>query len=219
MEYMCDMPKINVFSPTDNSLIKGDIVFRLGSKHIIYYSLVAFFLRSEHNWEEVKSVSFNSWHRNVGNQHFGPSVSFTPRCIYVGAIMSMHIVASRFTRIITFFVWAFLLRVHTWNSSLLRSNDPAAMHLLYRSNNFSKASWKSSLKVSMTFVTTSFISSIISKRQPLSLGTLRNCFDAHLGQIVCDKDGVVDWCIVLVEMPLTRFEECWPFLNSLKVST
>ena len=34
--------------------------------------------------------------------------------------------------------------------------------------------------------------------------------DAHLDQIVCDKDGVVDWCIVLVEMPLTRFEECWP---------
>ena len=27
---------------------------------------------------------------------------------------------------------------------------------------------------------------------------------------VCDKDGVVDWCIVLLEMPLTRFEECWP---------
>ena len=34
--------------------------------------------------------------------------------------------------------------------------------------------------------------------------------DAHLGQIVCDKDGVVDWYIVLLEMPLTRFEECWP---------
>ena len=34
--------------------------------------------------------------------------------------------------------------------------------------------------------------------------------DAHLAQIVCDKDGVVDWCIVLVEMPLTRFEERWP---------
>ena len=32
----------------------------------------------------------------------------------------------------------------------------------------------------------------------------------HIGQIVCDKDEVVDWCIVLVEMPLTRFEECWP---------
>ena len=28
--------------------------------------------------------------------------------------------------------------------------------------------------------------------------------------MVCDKDGVVDWCIVLVEMLLTRFEECWP---------
>ena len=39
---------------------------------------------------------------------------------------------------------------------------------------------------------------------------LSNCLDAHLSQILCDKDGVVDWCIVLVEMPLTRFEECWP---------
>ena len=42
------------------------------------------------------------------------------------------------------------------------------------------------------------------------MGRLRNCH-AHLGQIVFDKDGVVDWCIVFVEMPLTRFEECWPF--------
>ena len=37
-----------------------------------------------------------------------------------------------------------------------------------------------------------------------------NCLDTDLGQIVCDKDGVVDWYIVLVEMPLTRFEECRP---------
>ncbi len=36
-----------------------------------------------------------------------------------------------------------------------------------------------------------------------------NCLDAHLGQIVSDKDGVVDWCIFLVEMSLTQFEECW----------
>ena len=40
-------------------------------------------------------------------------------------------------------------------------------------------------------------------------GRVKNCLDANLGQIVCDKYGVVDWCIVLVEMPLTRFEECW----------
>ena len=39
-----------------------------------------------------------------------------------------------------------------------------------------------------------------------TIGRLRNCLDAHLGQIVCDKDWVVDWCIVLVEMPRTRFE-------------
>ena len=40
-----------------------------------------------------------------------------------------------------------------------------------------------------------------------TIGRVRNCLDAHLAQIVCDKDGVVDWFIVLVEMPLTRFEE------------
>ena len=39
---------------------------------------------------------------------------------------------------------------------------------------------------------------------------MRNCLDAHLGQIVCEKDGVVDWCIVLLEIPLALFEECWP---------
>ena len=44
----------------------------------------------------------------------------------------------------------------------------------------------------------------------LHIGRLRNCLDAHLGQIVCDKDGVVDRCIVLVEMPLTQFEKWWP---------
>ncbi len=25
------------------------------------------------------------------------------------------------------------------------------------------------------------------------MGRVRNCADTHLGQIVCDKDGVVDW--------------------------
>ncbi len=39
-----------------------------------------------------------------------------------------------------------------------------------------------------------------------TIGRLRNCLDAQLGQIVCDKDGVVDWCIVPLEMPMTRFE-------------
>ena len=37
-----------------------------------------------------------------------------------------------------------------------------------------------------------------------------NCLDAHLGQIVCYKDGIVDLFIVLVEMALIRFEVCWP---------
>ena len=57
------------------------------------------------------------------------------------------------------------------------------MHLLCCSNNFWKAPWKSScVSMSMTIVTASFISLIV-----------RNCLDAHLGQIVCNKNGVVDW--------------------------
>ena len=48
-----------------------------------------------------------------------------------------------------------------------------------------------------------------TEKCPGDMRRVRNCLDAHLGQIVCDKDRVVDWCIVLVEMPLTRFEECW----------
>ena len=43
-----------------------------------------------------------------------------------------------------------------------------------------------------------------------TIGRLRNYIDAHLDQIVYDKDEVVDWCVLLLEMPLTRFKECWP---------
>ena len=49
-----------------------------------------------------------------------------------------------------------------------------------------------------------------SQEEVWTIGTMGNCLDAHLGQIVCDKDGVVDWCMALVKMPLTRFEECLP---------
>ena len=38
-----------------------------------------------------------------------------------------------------------------------------------------------------------------------------NCLDAHLAQIVCDKDAVVGWCIVLVEM---HTEQIWRVLAS-----
>ena len=48
-----------------------------------------------------------------------------------------------------------------------------------------------------------------------TIGRLKNCLDAHLGQIVSDKDAVVDWCIVLLEMPLTRFEVCWLFSDGI----
>ena len=68
------------------------------------------------------------------------------------------------------------------------------MNVLYRFKNICKAPWKSySVSVSMTFVTASFISLMVQH-----------------DQIDWDKDGVVDWCIILVEMTLARFEKCWP---------
>ena len=51
---------------------------------------------------------------------------------------------------------------------------------------------------------------IVSSTSIFILGSSTSILADHLGQIVCDKDGVVDWCIVLVEIPLTRFEEFWP---------
>ena len=42
-----------------------------------------------------------------------------------------------------------------------------------------------------------------------TIGRLKNYLDTDLAQIVCDKGGVVDWCIVRVDMLLTRFD-CWP---------
>ena len=49
-----------------------------------------------------------------------------------------------------------------------------------------------------------------------TIGRVRNCLDAHLPQIACDKNGVVDWCTAPVEMPQTWFEDYWPLpLESL----
>ena len=90
------------------------------------------------------------------------------------------------------------------------------MHLLYRSNSFLKAPWKSSYNSLFHLLNCLITTASELREQPKvtgskiwTIGRVRNCLDAHLGQIVCDKDGVVDWCIVLVEMPLTQIEECW----------
>ena len=122
-----------------------------------------------------------------------------------------------------FFVRALLLIVHTWNSCPLRSNllgiQCTCCTVLTTSGRLHGSPL--CVSVSMIFVRASLISSIVSYRHPLNnqksqagrvwtIERVKNCLDAHLGQIVCDKDGIVDWCIVLLEMPLTRFEECWP---------
>ena len=42
---------------------------------------------------------------------------------------------------------------------------------------------------------------------------MRDGFDPHLCQVVChhdDHDGLVGGCVILVEVPLARFEEFWP---------
>ena len=124
----------------------------------------------------------------------------------------------------TFFVWALLLIVHTWNSNPLRSNllllqctrctiqttsrRPLKVLLCERVND---------LRHSLFHLLNSLITATselreLSKVTEIKVQTierLRNCLVAHLGQIVYAKDGVVDWCIVLLEMPLTWFEECW----------
>ena len=46
-----------------------------------------------------------------------------------------------------------------------------------------------------------------------TVGKVRNCLDAHLGQIVGNTDEVVNWCILLVEMSPTRCEEYWPLVT------
>ena len=57
----------------------------------------------------------------------------------------------------------FIDSTHMKLYSTSKLSPPAAMHLLYRSNNFWKAPSKSScVSVSMTFVTASFIFSIVS---------------------------------------------------------
>ena len=97
------------------------------------------------------------------------------------------------------------------------------MHLLYRSNNSWKVpplvwtyQWPSSQPLSSPRLShnDSLRAWGITKshrEQGLEYREAKELLDAHLGQIVCDKDGVVDWCIVQLEMPLTRFQECWPF--------
>ena len=121
----------------------------------------------------------------------------------------------------TFFVWALLLIVHTLNFSLLRTSllrlqctcctVPTTSGRPHGSPLVWACQWPSSQPLSSP--------QLSHKQQPLSnvctKGRLRNYLGqivcGYLGQIVCDKDGVVDWCIVLLEMPLTRFQECWPF--------
>ena len=127
----------------------------------------------------------------------------------------------------TFFVWALSLIVHTWNYSHLRNNllrlqcpcctVPITSGRLHRSPLVNDLCH--SLFHLLNCLITTASKFFLELRSPKvigskvwTIGRLTNCVDAHLGQIVCDKDGVVDWCIVLLEMPLTRFEESLPEL-------
>ena len=125
----------------------------------------------------------------------------------------------------TFIVWALLLIIHTWNSSPLRSNllwlqctcctVPSIFGKSHGSPLVWACQWPSLQPLSspqLSHNDSLWALGIIKshREQGQIIGRLMNWLDSHLAQIVHDKDGVVDWCIVLVEMPLTRFEECWP---------
>ena len=141
---------------------------------------------------------------------------YTYACVY------MHIYEVHTISFPTFFVWALLLIVHAWNSSPLRSNLLGCIALVvpfeqllegpikvllcegvndHRHNLFHLLNCPASELKEIPEVTGSKV---------WTIGRLSNCVDAHLGKIVCDKYGVMDWCIVLAEMPPTGFEECWP---------
>ena len=134
-------------------------------------------------------------------------------------IYELHTISFR-----TFFVWALLLTAHTWNSSPLRSN---LLRLQSTCCTVPRTSGRplevllcecvKDLPHSLFHLLNCPITTASELRErPKVTGSkvwiierAWNCLAAYLGQIVCDKDGVVNWCIVLVEMPLSRFEECW----------
>ena len=124
-----------------------------------------------------------------------------------------------------FFVWALLLIVHTWNSSPFEAISSGCnalfvpfqqllvgpMEVLWcESVNDLRQSLFHLLNCLITTASELWKWSKVTGSKVWTIGKLRNFLDAHLGQIVCAKDGVVDWCIVLEEMPLARFGECWP---------
>ena len=113
---------------------------------------------------------------------------------------------------LTFFVWALLLIVRTWNSSPLRSNLPrlqctcctvptttsGRLHgilLCDRVNNLGHTFYH----LLNCLITTAYELRESQKVTGSKVWTI--------GRVTKDKDGVEDWCIVLLEMPLTRFEE------------
>ena len=110
----------------------------------------------------------------------------------------------------TFIAWALLLIVHTWKSSPLRSNllrlqctctVPTTSGRPHGSPLVWACQWPSSQPLSSPQLSHNASLWGWGKKQKSQGARLRNSLDAHIGQIVCDKDGVVDWCIVLLEMP------------------
>ena len=119
--------------------------------------------------------------------------------------------------------WWWWFIVKTWNSSPLRSN----LLRLQCTCTVPTTSWRphgSPLEWACQWPSSQPLSSHLSHNDSLwALGITKRHREqgldnreaeelsySHLNQIVCDKDGIVDWCIVLLEMPLTRFKECWP---------
>ena len=154
-------------------------------------------------------------------------------CLYAISTYAVHTISFQ-----PFFRMGLYLIVQTWNSSPLQSNllrlqctwgtfqklleGPMEVLLCERINNL-RHNLFHLLNCLMTTASELWEYPKVTGSKVWTIGRLRNCLDAHLGQIVCEKDGVVDWCIVLVEMPQTLFEECWPLptesLPELKTPT
>ena len=145
-----------------------------------------------------------------------------------------------FNKFPDFFVWAFLLIVHTWNSSPFRSTllrlqctcctVPTTSGRPHGSPLVWTCQWPSSQPVSSPQFSHNDSSLNLGNKLNVTgskvwaLGRLRNCLDAHLSQIVCTRMELWTGALSCWKCHWPELKSAGPFqwnlfLNSLKTPT
>ena len=112
-----------------------------------------------------------------------PKMTTTPRAFPIYIYIYIYIyIRGAYDKFPDFFVWTLLLTVNIWNSNPLWSNLLRLQSFVVPFQRLLEGPMEVlCVSVSMTFVTASFISSVISKRQPLSLGNNQTLQGARFG--------------------------------------